>query len=163
MTTTVSRLPGGIEVEVDDATGEIVDDQLVTPKKLYGGLGQPVPRKTKRHLDFESMTEAEKAAEYEIAKNSEQPVSLGVLLNCNEKVAEIFRDVAKTIKAMRAEIAELKARPTMKYCGVFQQGKSYTVGDCVTRSGSIWHCDHDTDQAPGNGNRSWTLAVKSGR
>lgn len=52
--------------------------------------------------------------------------------------------------------------PTMIYRGVFREGESYERGDTVTWAGSLWHCDENTSDKPGDG-KSWTLAVKRGR
>ncbi|ASY68887.1 hypothetical protein [Sinorhizobium fredii] len=52
--------------------------------------------------------------------------------------------------------------PAMIYRGVFKEGESYERGDTVTWAGSLWHCDENTSDKPGDG-KSWTLAVKRGR
>lgn len=50
------------------------------------------------------------------------------------------------------------------YRGVWKEGEEYTLGDFVTLSGSLWHCNVDagTKAKPGTG-EDWTLAVKRGR
>lgn len=53
--------------------------------------------------------------------------------------------------------------PVMIYRGVFQEGKTYTVGDTVTWGGSLWHCDLETGEKPGEAGKAWKLAVKKGR
>ena len=54
--------------------------------------------------------------------------------------------------------------PGLKYCGVFQAGKSYDVGDVVTWDGSAWHANEPTEIAkPGDGSKAWQLIVKHGR
>ena len=53
--------------------------------------------------------------------------------------------------------------PTMIYQGVFADGKSYVTGDTVTWGGSLWHCDMDTGEKPGEGAKAWTLCCKKGR
>ncbi len=50
--------------------------------------------------------------------------------------------------------------PVMIYRGTWKDG-SYTRGDTVTRGGSIWHCECDTDAAPGD-SPHWKLAAKKG-
>jgi len=52
--------------------------------------------------------------------------------------------------------------PCMIYRGVYAQGKTYERGDCVTFAGSLFHCNDKTDERPGTGAKSWTLAVKRG-
>jgi hypothetical protein len=63
-------------------------------------------------------------------------------------------------KIMRLEaLLEVK---NLVYVGVFKEGKSYSVGQFCTHSGSLWHCNQfHTTTKPGDGNAAWTLAVKS--
>lgn len=49
------------------------------------------------------------------------------------------------------------------YRGVFSEGKTYEPGDMATWGGSVWHCNAETIEKPGDGSKSWTLAVKKGR
>lgn len=64
---------------------------------------------------------------------------------------------------LRKEIAELKARPSLKYEGVFDAQKVYTVGSFVTDDGSLWCCmEACVGVRPGNSG-AWQLAVKRGR
>jgi integrin beta 3 len=51
----------------------------------------------------------------------------------------------------------------MIYRGVFQSGDAYDPGDAVTWAGSLWHCNAETAERPGEGGKVWTLAVKKGR
>lgn len=54
--------------------------------------------------------------------------------------------------------------PVMIYQGVFKSGQEYLPGDTVTWGGSLWHCDEQTQDKPGeNGSKGWTLATKRGR
>jgi len=53
--------------------------------------------------------------------------------------------------------------PTMIYRGVFKDGECYEKGDTVTWAGSLWHCNAETKDKPGEGSDQWTLAVKKGR
>ncbi|HBU2886404.1 TPA: phage gp6-like head-tail connector protein, partial [Klebsiella pneumoniae] len=49
--------------------------------------------------------------------------------------------------------------PTMVYRGVFKSGDEYLPGDTVTWGGSLWHCDEQTQDKPGEtGSKGWTLA-----
>jgi hypothetical protein len=52
--------------------------------------------------------------------------------------------------------------PVMIYRGVYLHGKTYESGDCVTFAGSLHHCNEKTEERPGTGAKSWTLAVKRG-
>lgn len=54
--------------------------------------------------------------------------------------------------------------PVMIYQGVFKSGQEYVPGDTVTWGGSLWHCDEQTQDKPGEaGSKGWTLAAKRGR
>ncbi|MDQ2218642.1 phage gp6-like head-tail connector protein [Enterobacter roggenkampii] len=54
--------------------------------------------------------------------------------------------------------------PVMIYQGVFKSGNDYLPGDTVTWGGSLWHCDEQTQDKPGEaGSKGWTLAAKRGR
>ncbi len=54
--------------------------------------------------------------------------------------------------------------PVMMYRGVFKSGDEYLPGDTVTWGGSLWHCDEQTQDKPGEtGSKGWTLAAKRGR
>ncbi|XUA20712.1 phage gp6-like head-tail connector protein [Citrobacter sp. OP27] len=56
------------------------------------------------------------------------------------------------------------AVPTLIYRGVFKAGEVYKPGDTVTWGGSMWHCDEESADKPGeNGSKGWTLATKRGR
>jgi collagen type III alpha len=39
----------------------------------------------------------------------------------------------------------------------------YTVGDGVTRGGSLWIAEAETSEVPGEGSTKWRLAVKKGQ
>ncbi len=54
--------------------------------------------------------------------------------------------------------------PVMIYQGVFKSGQEYLPGHTVTWGGSLWHCDEQTQDKPGEaGSKGWTLAAKRGR
>ena len=54
--------------------------------------------------------------------------------------------------------------PAMVYRGVFKSGDEYLPGDTVTWGGSLWHCDEQTLDKPGEtDSKGWTLAAKRGR
>lgn len=51
----------------------------------------------------------------------------------------------------------------LSFEGVYQDGKSYELGNLVTWGGSSWHCNEPTSTKPGDGSKAWTLMVKRGR
>lgn len=53
--------------------------------------------------------------------------------------------------------------PVMIYRGVFKDGQKYERGDTVTWGGSLWHCEDETADKPGEGAKAWTLCAKKGR
>lgn len=48
------------------------------------------------------------------------------------------------------------------YRGLFNEERTYDVGDMATWGGSVWHCEAPTSEKPGNGSKDWRLAVKRG-
>ncbi|SDA40279.1 hypothetical protein [Mesorhizobium qingshengii] len=66
--------------------------------------------------------------------------------------------------AIEKRLAEVEARPTMSYRGVWSQGTDYRRGDVCTHQGSSWHCELEsaTGLQPGDG-LGWKLMVKKGR
>ena len=54
--------------------------------------------------------------------------------------------------------------PGMLYRGIWKHGVEYERGDCVTRDGSVWHCNADktTLQPGGQGGNDWQLCAKRG-
>lgn len=72
---------------------------------------------------------------------------------------------SEEVRLLKARVATLEGRPTMRYRGVWLETEKYSIGDFVTLGGSVWHCNL---MAPVSGARPgidhrWTLAVKSGR
>lgn len=79
------------------------------------------------------------------------------------EMAEDGRTVRfKFVRGDEAEIHEI-AFPAMIYRGVFRDGETYARGDTVTWAGSLWHCDGETSERPGDLSKAWTLAAKRGR
>lgn len=71
--------------------------------------------------------------------------------------------VDRHITKMEERIAELAARPSMKYAGIWSSEKAYVVNDFVTDKGSLFICkDTCIGVRPGTSN-AWQLAVQRGR
>jgi hypothetical protein len=70
-----------------------------------------------------------------------------------------------TVKCLRGlQVKELGTLtfPVEIYRGVYQDGKTYERGDCVTYGGSEFHCNETTFTKPEQ-SKAWTLKVKRGR
>jgi soluble cytochrome b562 len=82
-------------------------------------------------------------------------------------VAAIKGYVERKCAALEAKIAVLEAQLEAKnfaYVGAHKDGRTYNVGQFVTYGGALWHCNQfHTRTRPGDGDASWTLAVKAGR
>jgi hypothetical protein len=77
-------------------------------------------------------------------------------------VAPVIYDLEKQIAALSARVAELEARPALKYIGVFRDdGRKYSEGSAITHDGGIWIALKATTERP-NHSADWQLAVKSG-
>lgn len=79
------------------------------------------------------------------------------------KLAEDGRTVEMSFGSGEARIVRSLAVPAMIYRGTFSEGQSYAKGDTVTWAGSLWHCNEDSVEKPGEGAKAWTLAAKRGR
>jgi hypothetical protein len=69
--------------------------------------------------------------------------------------------VQRCLAPMQERIAELERTP-LRYDGPFEGEKTYQRGTFVTHGGSLWHCNHETTDRPGD-TPAWVLAVKRGK
>jgi hypothetical protein len=77
-------------------------------------------------------------------------------------IREGFGVLLGMVREMQERVEKLEAEPRMKFAGTWKPDKSYSVGDCVTYAGGIWHGNIATKGfRPGTGS-AWTLAVKRG-
>lgn len=51
---------------------------------------------------------------------------------------------------------------TPRYCGSYKGAESYSLGDQVTHSGSLWTCTAEKPARPGTTDSGWRLTVKNG-
>lgn len=73
-------------------------------------------------------------------------------------------ELEKVAVKQNERIAELEARPVMKYAGIWNHGKVYGAGNFVTDSGSVFHAQRaSVGERPGSGSDAWVLAVKKGK
>ncbi len=155
----------------DTALLEMRDRLVIVETKASIPPVQPTPS-----VDLGDIPARLSAAELRLEMKSAETVPiLGA-------IAELTKDVG----AMRERIAVVEVRPPLPgptgetgapgrdgidgapgvagltYQGVYQDGKSYDLGDVVTWAGSTWHANEGTTAKPGEA-KSWTLMVKRGR
>jgi hypothetical protein len=75
---------------------------------------------------------------------------------------EVANFVKQAIAPLVERIAQLEARPTVRYLGTWTEGTRYGEGAMVTDHGSVWACEFPTTERPGS-SPHWVLAVKRGR
>lgn len=78
-------------------------------------------------------------------------------------LVDLVRHLDAQDKELARRISELEARPSLEFCGVFEPGRSYRQGGCVTSDGSLFVALIDSpDGRPGKSG-AWRLACKRGR
>jgi hypothetical protein len=70
--------------------------------------------------------------------------------------------MAHSLAPLLARIAELEARPVVRFCGVWRTGTPYAKGSLAIRDGALWHANTENTQATPGKSDDWTLASKSG-
>ena len=106
-----------------------------------------------------------------IRDHGKQPASVKMVLTLVEALMEKWHESNEKnvwrngrLDVLEQEIAELKARPTMKDAGTWSHGVTYLEGDIVSHSGSAWVCratHYSTGDAPDH--QHFRLFVKRGR
>jgi hypothetical protein len=107
-----------------------------------------------------------------IGRHKSQSVTYGVFGEAFNVLLETMANNIKTVKtrcdaamtALEARVAELEARPSLDYKGIWNASSLYRRDDCVTHSGSIWCCerDHNCGIVPVEAGDGWRLACKKG-
>ena len=83
----------------------------------------------------------------------------------HDYLAKAITPLARDLKALRAEVAELKASLAtletrgLQYRGTWQRADEYRRGDACTHAGSLWIALECTRETPGKSN-AWQLASK---
>ncbi len=67
------------------------------------------------------------------------------------------------LATLEHQLAEERAKPALRYRGVWQANHLYEADDAVTHDGSLWITRTATSTTPGAGPTPWQLAVKRGR
>jgi hypothetical protein len=79
------------------------------------------------------------------------------------EVRPVGTDLEAEIRAVRAEVEQLKARTFVDlHRGVYKPGHEYERGDVVALDGSTWAAAEDTRAKPGTG-PEWKLIAGKGR
>jgi len=78
-----------------------------------------------------------------------------------QAIAQPIAPLQQRIREQDAEIADLKERRGLKYCGVWRSDEHYGPGDVVSHKG-MWTCLVTTRGRPGE-SRDWQLAVAQGK
>jgi hypothetical protein len=69
--------------------------------------------------------------------------------------------VHATIEPLKASLAELQARPVIKFCGAWKSGEAYPKDGLVIYGGSLWIALRDSALRP-NASGDFQLVVKKG-
>jgi hypothetical protein len=92
-----------------------------------------------------------------------RPAPFFTLFSALDRIAEGFKAMNEKNKERNARLDALESRPQMQYRGVWTAAEPYSLGDCVTRSGSLWISKLNHNGAtPGESPIAWQLAVKRG-
>jgi len=75
---------------------------------------------------------------------------------------EVHQHVSAIVTPLEREIVALKSRPLQKWAGVHVAGVAYAEASLVTKSGSLWVSERQTDTTPGDPGSDWRLIVKRG-
>jgi hypothetical protein len=98
------------------------------------------------------------------ARHDRKPMTIGFFGKCAQEIIEAIRGVRSTNAALEARIVALEARPIGAIdAGVFEPGRTYARGDGTTWDGHYWIAQVETSEPPGEGCRSWRLAVRRGK
>jgi hypothetical protein len=69
--------------------------------------------------------------------------------------------VNRSLAPLRAKVAELEARPVIKFCGPWRSGAAYPKDGLIVYGGSLWIALRDTTARP-NASDDFQLVVKKG-
>jgi hypothetical protein len=134
----------------------------------YRPLGTDNPELEEFHRDWHARSEPlpvirPQDVAYEAATLADvRNVHRDALLHAEDLACLVSYSLAENVRLKR-RVAELEARPMMKYMGVWVDGIVYEKGQLVTLGGSIWYCNERTVTRPTTHDGTWTLAVKAGR
>lgn len=92
-----------------------------------------------------------------------ETISSGIVDTVKRALSQAIPPLKAEITALKKEVAELKARPELKYLGVWTRGTKYAPGNALTHKGGLWICKGFVDTEPGVDFVFWQLAVKAGR
>jgi hypothetical protein len=104
-----------------------------------------------------------------LAQDGRKPATVGMLYKLVTKtvlgtIKGVKDSAHERIEALERRVAELEAKPSVSYNGVWGKGQTYQNGDAVTHRVSLWIAtlNHLAGE-PGQDFVNWQLAVKRGR
>lgn len=108
-------------------------------------------------LDIRGIYDSCTIAASDIQKELGKP-PLGMILINGSAVTACLR----LIRSLDSRIAEMEAKKSIEYRGIWSSSEYYCKGDFVTWGGSMWHANTNTRSKPGT-DATWRMAVKSGK
>ena len=106
---------------------------------------------------FKELTDAEVKAHRD--KIAEKPVKYKVF---NAVMERVVTELTHVIAKQNERIKALEAKPSIKFAGVFEGGKSYEPGDTVQHQSALWVCMAPTSGTPSKDFVGWRLLLKKG-
>ena len=106
------------------------------------------------------------ALQHKVAKlerKRPKPMTFADAESLAEAVGNVLAKTEKKIDALVKRVAELEARPELKYRGPWQDKMAYSLGTFCSLGGSLWHSNENGNTSKPGCDDKWTLAVKHGR
>jgi hypothetical protein len=106
------------------------------------------------------------------AENHVGYVTVGLLTKFHDHLLDILKGLrtkfvaVDDFEAIKARLEALEQRPQPKYLGTYEDGRMYSLGECVTHKGCCWYCKSPTYDRPDfseSSAKSWVLMVKKAR
>jgi BMFP domain-containing protein YqiC len=96
-------------------------------------------------------------------KRSPKAMSYAEAESLAEAIGNVIAKTEKKLDQLVKRVAELEARPELKYRGPWQDKMSYSAGTFVSFGGSLWHSNENGNTSKPGCDDKWQLAVKHGR
>jgi hypothetical protein len=73
----------------------------------------------------------------------------------------LIGELTAKVNALEEKVADLEAKPSMRYRGIWDESEIYAKGDVTTLAGGAWVAVSNPIDRPGKPDSGWQLAVKS--